>query len=102
MSPIGNSTATSSFSDRCIQGTGADLSTGGLHAARDWSRAATTHAVARARCGVRLAPMLTKIPAGRLGELDDLVGAAVFLCGEGARCVNGQILYVDGGLTAAL
>lgn len=46
--------------------------------------------------------MLPKIPAGRFGELDDLVGAVVFLCGEGARYVNGQILYVDGGLSAAL
>ncbi|WP_085315945.1 SDR family NAD(P)-dependent oxidoreductase [Derxia lacustris] len=48
------------------------------------------------------AAMLPKIPAGRFGELDDLVGAAVFLCGDGARYVNGQILYVDGGLGAAL
>ena len=46
--------------------------------------------------------MLPKIPAGRFGELDDLVGAAVFLCGDGARYVNGQMLCVDGGLTAAL
>ena len=46
--------------------------------------------------------MLPKIPAGRFGELDDLVGATVFLCGDGARYVNGQMLCVDGGLTAAL
>ncbi len=46
--------------------------------------------------------MLPKIPAGRFGELDDLVGATVFLCSDGARYVNGQMLYVDGGLTAAL
>jgi NAD(P)-dependent dehydrogenase (short-subunit alcohol dehydrogenase family) len=46
--------------------------------------------------------MLPKIPAGRFGELDDLVGATVFLCGDSAHYVNGQILYVDGGLTAAL
>jgi len=46
--------------------------------------------------------MLPRIPAGRFGELDDLVGAAVFLCSDGARYVNGQMLYVDGGLTAAL
>ncbi|WP_028311438.1 SDR family NAD(P)-dependent oxidoreductase [Derxia gummosa] len=48
------------------------------------------------------AAMLPKIPAGRFGRLDDLAGAAVFLCGDGARYINGQILYVDGGLTGAL
>ena len=46
--------------------------------------------------------MLPKIPAGRFGELDDLVGAAVFLCGDAARYVDGQMLYVDGGLIASL
>ena len=46
--------------------------------------------------------MLGKIPAGRFGDLDDLIGAAVFLASDAARYVTGQILYVDGGYMAAL
>ncbi len=41
-------------------------------------------------------------PRRNFGELDDLVGAAVFLCGDAARYVYGQMLYVDGGLIASL
>ncbi|MBU1174603.1 MAG: SDR family oxidoreductase, partial [Alphaproteobacteria bacterium] len=41
-----------------------------------------------------------RTPLGRWGEVEDLVGAAVFLCSEASRFVNGHILYVDGGLTA--
>ena len=37
---------------------------------------------------------------GRNGELDDLVGPAVFLCAPAARYVTGQVLFVDGGFTA--
>lgn len=37
---------------------------------------------------------------GRNGELDDLVGPAIFLCSDAARYVTGQVLYVDGGYTA--
>jgi len=46
--------------------------------------------------------MLPKIPQGRFGELDDLVGPAVFLCSDAARYVTGQCLYVDGGYLAAI
>ncbi|MFO1070501.1 MAG: glucose 1-dehydrogenase [Geminicoccaceae bacterium] len=46
--------------------------------------------------------MLDRIPAGRFGALDDLVGAAVFLCSDAARYVTGQILYVDGGYMASI
>lgn len=46
--------------------------------------------------------MLAKIPAGRFGDLRDLVGAAVFLSSDAARYVTGQILYVDGGYLAAI
>jgi hypothetical protein len=38
------------------------------------------------------AGMLEKIPAGRFGALDDLIGATVFLCSEAARYVTGQLL----------
>jgi NAD(P)-dependent dehydrogenase (short-subunit alcohol dehydrogenase family) len=36
-------------------------------------------------------------PLGRLGEPEDLAGAALFLASDAARFVTGQILYVDGG-----
>jgi gluconate 5-dehydrogenase len=43
-----------------------------------------------------------RTPAGRWGKVEDLVGAAVFLCSSAADFVNGQILLVDGGLTAVV
>ncbi len=46
--------------------------------------------------------ILARTPAGRWGEPSDLVGAAVFLAAPASDFVNGQILYVDGGLLAAL
>jgi len=46
--------------------------------------------------------MLAKIPLRRFGRLDDLGGAAVFLCSDAAAYITGQILYVDGGYLAAM
>jgi gluconate 5-dehydrogenase len=43
-----------------------------------------------------------RTPAGRWGAVDDLVGACVFLCSPAAGFVNGQILAVDGGLSAVI
>jgi gluconate 5-dehydrogenase len=43
-----------------------------------------------------------RTPAGRWGELHELAGAAVFLASAASRFVTGQILYVDGGVTAAM
>jgi NAD(P)-dependent dehydrogenase (short-subunit alcohol dehydrogenase family) len=42
---------------------------------------------------------LSKIPAGRLGMPDDLVGVAVFLASSASDFVVGQTIYVDGGRT---
>lgn len=43
-----------------------------------------------------------RTPAGRWGKPEELIGAAVFLSSPASDFVNGQILYVDGGLLAAL
>ncbi len=43
-----------------------------------------------------------RTPAGRWGQVDELVGAAVFLSSEASSFVNGHTLYVDGGITASL
>jgi NAD(P)-dependent dehydrogenase (short-subunit alcohol dehydrogenase family) len=46
--------------------------------------------------------MLARIPMRRFGRLDDLIGAAVFLCSDAAAYVTGQILFVDGGYLASI
>jgi gluconate 5-dehydrogenase len=43
-----------------------------------------------------------RTPAGRWGSAEELVGACVFLASDASSFVNGHVLYVDGGLTAAL
>lgn len=43
-----------------------------------------------------------RTPAQRWGEVDDLKGPALFLASAASDFVNGQILYVDGGLLAFL
>jgi len=45
--------------------------------------------------------IVSRTPAGRWGTPDDLIGAAVFLASEASDFVNGQILYVDGGLVTS-
>lgn len=44
--------------------------------------------------------IISKTPAARWGNPEDLMGPAVFLASEASDFVNGQILYVDGGILA--
>jgi len=46
--------------------------------------------------------IIDRTPAGRWGRPEDLQGAAVFLASQASDYVNGQILYVDGGILATL
>lgn len=46
------------------------------------------------------AGLLARIPLGRVADTDDLVGAVLFFCSDASSFVTGQILTVDGGLTA--
>jgi len=46
--------------------------------------------------------LVARTPANRWGQVEDLVGAAVFLSSDASNFVTGHILYVDGGVTAAL
>ncbi|MFT8791522.1 SDR family oxidoreductase [Komagataeibacter saccharivorans] len=43
-----------------------------------------------------------RTPAGRWGNVEELVGAAVFLSSDASSFVNGHVLMVDGGITASL
>ena len=44
--------------------------------------------------------IISKTPAGRWGDPDDLAGPTVFLASNASDFVNGHILYVDGGILA--
>lgn len=46
--------------------------------------------------------LVGRTPSRRWGDVEDLVGAAVFLTSDASNFVNGHILYVDGGVTATL
>ncbi|MGL4810207.1 MAG: SDR family oxidoreductase, partial [Beijerinckiaceae bacterium] len=43
-----------------------------------------------------------RTPAGRWGQTDELIGAAVFLSSDASNFVNGHLLMVDGGMTSVV
>lgn len=43
-----------------------------------------------------------RTPTGRWGEVEELVGPLVFLASDASAFVNGQTLYVDGGVTSVV
>ena len=46
--------------------------------------------------------LMSRVPSKRWGRPDELIGAAIFLASEASTYVNGQIIYVDGGMLAAM
>ena len=46
---------------------------------------------------VRNKAILDRIPAGRWGKPDDLMGTVVFLCSDASNYLNGSVVTVDGG-----
>jgi gluconate 5-dehydrogenase len=46
--------------------------------------------------------IISRTPAGRWGDPDDLQGAAIFLSSKASDFVNGIVLYVDGGILATI
>jgi NAD(P)-dependent dehydrogenase (short-subunit alcohol dehydrogenase family) len=47
------------------------------------------------------AQVLGRIPLGRVADPKDVAGAAVFFASPAASFVTGQVLYIDGGITAS-
>lgn len=46
--------------------------------------------------------IINRTPAGRWGQPEELVGAAIFLSSKASDFVNGHVLYVDGGILATI
>jgi gluconate 5-dehydrogenase len=44
--------------------------------------------------------LLSRVPMGRVGETKDLLGPVLLFCSEASSFITGQILTIDGGLTA--
>lgn len=55
----------------------------------------------RAQMATEGEALVKRIPAGRLGQPDDLAGAALLLCSDAGAYINGVNLYVDGGRSIA-
>lgn len=49
-----------------------------------------------------LAMIARRCPAGRYAEPEEIIGSAVFLASPASNFVSGQILFVDGGVTASM
>ena len=47
------------------------------------------------------AAMLDRVPLARMGRVDDIAAAVVYLAGEGGGYITGQTLHVNGGLFMA-
>lgn len=74
------------------------------------SRGVTVNAVApgfidtdmtRALNDDQRAALTTQVPMARLGSVDDIAAAVLFLCGPGASYITGETLHVNGGMYMA-
>ena len=43
--------------------------------------------------------LIARIPLGRIGEPEDVMGAVLFLVSPASQFITGQALYLDGGIT---
>jgi gluconate 5-dehydrogenase len=43
-----------------------------------------------------------RTPAGRWGQVEELIGAAILLASDASSFINGQVIYVDGGMTSCV
>ena len=50
---------------------------------------------------VRREKLLSRIPLGRVAEVDDVAGSVLFFLAPASSFVTGQVLYVDGGITVS-
>lgn len=46
--------------------------------------------------------IIGRTPAGRWGTVDDLTGPAIWLASDGSDYVNGQTIFIDGGMTVVV
>jgi gluconate 5-dehydrogenase len=46
--------------------------------------------------------LTARTPLGRWGDVEELVGAAIFLASDASSFVNGHVVYVDGGITSSI
>lgn len=46
--------------------------------------------------------VLGRTPAGRWGEVDDLIGPTVWLASDASAYVNGQVIFIDGGMSVVV
>jgi NAD(P)-dependent dehydrogenase (short-subunit alcohol dehydrogenase family) len=49
----------------------------------------------------KVAPFIERIPMARIGQVEDIARAVMFLASEDAGYITGQVLCVDGGVTAS-
>lgn len=49
----------------------------------------------------KVAPFIERIPMARIGQVEDIARAVMFLASEDAAYITGQVLCVDGGVTAS-
>lgn len=63
--------------------------------------AVPTEGTAKHRNAERDAKRIERTPLGRLGTVEDIASVIVFLLGDGARFMTGEVVAVDGGITPA-